>query len=106
MAVRVEEQRQLAAEQLEKKVQLAELTHSQREKVWMEEMTEGLLSDGEEGSHASDSDEEVGMVLKRPVRAEDRKTKKQRRKERMRKEMVAMMGVYMYIRSIVRHLRM
>ncbi len=66
---------------------MAELTHSQREKVWMEEMAEGLPSDGE-GSPASDTDQEVGVVLKRPIRAEDRKTKKQRRKERMRKDMV------------------
>ncbi len=89
MAVKVEEERELAAKRLEKKVQLAELTHSQREKVWMDEMTEGLLSDGE-GSHVSDSEEEVDVVFKRPVRAEDRKTRKQRRKERMRKEMVCL----------------
>ena len=85
MAVRVEEEREKAAEQLEKKVQLAQLTHSQRERVWLDEMTEGLLSDGG-GSHSSE--EEGGVVLKRPVRAENRKTKKQRRKERMRKEAV------------------
>ncbi|XP_064403115.1 ribosome biogenesis protein NOP53-like [Halichondria panicea] len=85
MAVEIEKGREIAAEKLEKKVQLAELTFSQREKVWMDEMTEGLLSDGG-GSHGSDSDEDV--ILKRPVRAENRKTKKQRRKEKMRREMV------------------
>ncbi len=90
MAVEIEKGREIAAEKLEKKVQLAELTFSQREKVWMDEMTEGLLSDGG-GSHGSDSDEDV--ILKRPVRAENRKTKKQRRKEKMRREMVSGLSV-------------
>ena len=83
MAVSVEEERARAADKLEKKLQLAKLTYSQREQVWLDEMR---LHSDDDGSHSDD--DEVETVMKRPVRAENRKTKKQRRKERERKEEV------------------
>ena len=75
---------------MEKKLQLAELSHHQREQVWLEEMTEGILNDGrEKGGDEGDVEERTSLLTKRPVRAEDRKTKKQRRRERARKEEVS-----------------
>ena len=88
-AVSVEEERERVAQKLEKKLQLAELTHQQREQVWLEEMTEGILDNGEEvADEEGEADERRSALTKRPVRAEDRKTKKQRRKERQRKQEV------------------
>lgn len=94
MAVTVEENKLKAAEKLNKKLQLAEMTHEQREKVWLEEMREGIP--GEEGSgkgaeKEEEEEEESGEVIvkKRPIRAEGRKTKKQRRKEQLRKKEVS-----------------
>ena len=83
MAVSVEEKRAIATAKLEKKLQLAKLTYSQREQVWLDEMR---LHSDDDGSHSND--DAVETVMKRPVRAENRKTKKQRRKERERKEEV------------------
>ena len=87
-ALTVEEERERETQKLEKKLQLAELTHQQREDVWLKEMTQGILDGGGE-----ERDDDIGevegekniIISKRPVRAEDRKTKKQRRKERERK---------------------
>ena len=88
-ALTVEEERERAAQKLEKKLQLAELTHQQREEVWLEEMTQGILDGAEErGEVDGEVEGERSVVSKRPVRAEDRKTKKQRRKERERREQV------------------
>lgn len=85
----VEEEREKAAQKLEKKLQLAELTHHQREQIWLDEMTEGILKDErEKDDQEGEMDERRSVVTKRPVRAEDRKTKKQRRKEREHKEEV------------------
>ena len=88
-AVSVEEERDIAAQKLGKKLQLAELTHKQREQVWLEEMTEGILDHGKEiVDDEVEADERRSALTKRPVRAEDRKTKKQRRKEKQRKKEV------------------
>lgn len=90
-ALDVEEEREKATQKLEKKLQLAELTHQEREKVWLEEMTQGILDNKVNERDASDSDEGEGkrcVLTKRPVRADDRKTKKQKRKERERKKEV------------------
>lgn len=86
----VEEEREKATQKLEKKLQLAELTHHQREQVWLEEMTEGILDDEKEkpDDEIETEEEQRSVLTKRPVRAEDRKTKKQRRKERERKQEV------------------
>lgn len=87
----VEEERERATRKLEKKLQLAELTHQEREKVWLEEMTQGILDNEVNERGTSDSEEgeaERCVLAKRPVRADDRKTKKQRRKERERKKEV------------------
>lgn len=84
MAVSVEEDREKATDKLEKKLQLAKLTHTQREQVWLDEMK--LRSDSD-GTPSSD-DERDEVAMKRPVRAENRKTKKQKRKEGERKEEV------------------
>jgi len=88
MAVDVEEAREIAAQKLEKKVQLAKLTHAEREGVWLAEMGEGL---NDNAAADPGSDAEGGVSLQRPIRAENRKTKKQRRKERLRKEMVMLL---------------
>lgn len=88
----MEEERERAAQKLEKKLQLAELTHNQREQIWLEEMTEGILDDNRKRADDEGEIEERESILsKRPVRAEDRKTKKQRRKEREHKEEVKML---------------
>ena len=90
-ALDVEEERERATQKLEKKLQLAELTHQQREKVWLDEMTQGILDNDDNERGTSDSEEGEGercVSAKRPVRADDRKTKKQRRKERERKKEV------------------
>ena len=87
----MEEQRERATQKLEKKLQLAELTHQEREKVWLEEMTQGILDSEVNERGTSDNEEGEGeryILAKRPVRADDRKTKKQRRKERERKKEV------------------
>ena len=84
----VEEEREKATQKLEKKLQLAELTHQEREKVWLEEMTQGILDNEIDERGTSDNEEGEGCIAKRPVRADDRKTKKQRRKERERKKEV------------------
>ena len=60
------------------------------QQVWLEEMTEGLFEEGDEGlseGERSDGDGELPLA-KRPIRAEDKKTKSQRRKESERKEEV------------------
>ena len=88
-AVSVEEERERAAQKLEKKLQLAELTHQQREQVWLDEMSEGILDNEKEiADDKVEADERRSALTKRPVRAEDRKTKKQRRKEKQRKQEV------------------
>lgn len=85
----VEEERERAAQKLEKKLQLAELTHKQREQVWLEEMTEGILDNEKEiADDEVEADEQRSILTKRPVRDEDRKTKKQRRKEKQHKQEV------------------
>ena len=87
----MEEERERATQKLEKKLQLAELTHQEREKVWLDEMTQGILDNEVNERGTSDSEEGEGekcVSVKRPVRADDRKTKKQRRKERERKKEV------------------
>ena len=87
----VEEERERATQKLEKKLQLAELTHQEREKVWLEEMTQGILDNEIDEKDTSDNEEGEGercVRAKRPVRADDRKTKKQRRKERELKKEV------------------
>lgn len=88
----VEEKKQRAAQKLERRLQLAKMTHEDREKVWKEEMSEGLLGgeEGEEVGVRGEEEEEGGCgVVKRPVRAEERKTKKQRRRERLRRKEVS-----------------
>ena len=87
-ALTVEEEKEKAAQKLEKKLQLAKLSYHQREQVWLEEMTEGILNN--EGEKADDEGEveERSVLSKRPIRADDRKTRKQIRKERERKEEV------------------
>ena len=90
-ALEVEEEREIATQKLEKKLQLAELTHQEREKVWLEEMTQGILHNEIDERGMSDKEEGEGercVIAKRPVRADDRKTKKQRRKEKERKKEV------------------
>ena len=85
----VEEERERAAQKLENKLQLAELTHQQREQVWLDEMSEGILDNEKEiADDKVEADERRSALTKRPVRAEDRKTKKQRRKEKQRKQEV------------------
>lgn len=97
-ALIIEEKKVKAAQKLERRLQLTEMTHQQREKVWMEEMSEGILEESkEEGETArggeKEEEEEEGMedcaLGKRPVRAEERKTKKQRRKEQLRRREVS-----------------
>lgn len=95
-ALIVEEKKLKASQKLDRRLQLSKMTHDEREKVWMEEMSEGILGGQEEGPGAK----EVGVVEggvavegestvgKRPVRAEERKTRKQRRKEILRKKEV------------------
>ena len=86
-ALTVEEERERETQKLEKKLQLAELTHQQREEVWLKEMTQGILDGGgeERDDDIMEVEGERNIMSKRPVRAEDRKTKKQRRKEKERK---------------------
>lgn len=60
--------------------------------VWLEEMTEGLFrGEGQEEEEKKKEGEEDAEFppFKRPVRAEDRKSKKQRRKAREMKEEVS-----------------
>jgi hypothetical protein len=90
-ALDVEEERERATQKLEKKLQLAKLTYQEREKVWLDEMTQGILDNEVNERGGSDDEEGEGerfVLAKRPVRADDRKTKKQRRKERERKKEV------------------
>ena len=61
------------------------------QQVWIQEMSEGLFGDVTNGDGADKLAQEEGAeqsipLLKRPVRAEDRKTRQQRRKERLRRE--------------------
>lgn len=88
----MEERKEKAAQKLERRLQLSKMTHEQRERVWQEEMTEGILggTEQEEKGEESDGEKEEGQALtKRPIRAEERKTKKQRRKEKMRRKEVS-----------------
>ena len=85
-----------ASEKLAKRLQLAKLTHVEREKVWMEEMSEGIPGERRKGSggEEEEGEEREGegddtVVGKRPIRAEERKTKKQRRKELLRRKEVS-----------------
>ena len=95
-ALVVEEKKLKASQKLNRRLQLTKMTHDEREKVWMEEMSEGILGGQEEGPGTNEvSVEEGGVavegggaVAKRPVRAEERKTRKQRRKEILRKKEV------------------
>ena len=97
-ALNVEEKKQRAAQKLERKLKMAKMTHEEREAVWKEEMSEGLPVEGREGEEVErdgegmekeEEEEELCDVVKRPVRAEERKTKKQRRKEQLRKKEVS-----------------
>ena len=58
--------------------------------MWLEEMTQGILDNevNERGMSDDEGEGEKCVLAKRPVRADDRKTRKQRRKERERKEEV------------------
>ena len=91
-ALVVEERKERAAKKLERRLQLSKMTHDQREKVWQEEMSEGILGGAEqreeETSEEMKEGEERPALVKRPIRAEERKTKKQRRKEQMRRKEV------------------
>lgn len=93
-ALVVEEKKEKAAKKLERRLQLSNMTHEQREKVWQEEMSEGILGGAEQGEEEvpekMKEGEEGGscVLVKRPIRAEERKTKKQRRKEQMRQKEV------------------
>lgn len=92
-ALLIEEKKLKAAQKLDRRLQLTKMTHYEREKVWMEEMSEGILGGQEEvgvaeGGVAVEGGSTVG---KRPVRAEERKTKKQRRKEILRKKEVSLL---------------
>ncbi len=85
-----------AAQRLERRLQLSSMTHVQREKVWQVEMSEGILGlgwqEGKESDGAgSEGEGEEGQTLskRRPIRAEERKTKKQRRKEHLRRKEVS-----------------
>jgi nucleolar protein 53 len=60
---------------------LSSLNQYEREGVWMKEISEGLFEDLPSASE--DSGSERDTVVRRPIRAEDRKTSKQRRKEQM-----------------------
>ena len=83
----IEERKLEAAKKLEKRLQLAEMTQQQREEVWLEEMKEGILGESDEGHRECKEDGEEDdegsfhATRKRPIRAEERKTKKQRRRE-------------------------
>lgn len=91
----MEERKERAAQKLERRLQLAKMTHVERDQVWLEEMSEGILPTGEgEGAgererEEEEVEEEECSVTKRPVRAEERKTKKQRRKEQLRRKEVS-----------------
>lgn len=86
-ALIIEERKAKAAQKLERRLQLSKMTHEEREQVWKEEMSEGILG-GEEVEEGEEVAEERQAVTKRPIRAEERKTKKQRRKEQMRRKEV------------------
>ena len=96
-ALNVEEKRVRDTEKLEKRLQLAKLTNHEREKIWMEEMSEGIpgervrghASKGGEKEEGEEGEGEGHSTGKRPIRAEERKTKKQRRKELLRKKEVS-----------------
>lgn len=104
-ALGVEERRARAAEKLERRLQLAKLTHEEREKVWREEMSEGIPGetarrhpDGteeeeEEGREMEETGGAAQGIRKRPIRAEERKTKKQRRRELLRRKEVSIIQV-------------
>ena len=103
-ALDVEEQRERATQKLEKKLQLAELTHQEREKVWLEEMTQGILDNEVNERGTSDNEEGEGeecILARRPVRADDRKTRKQRRKERERKKEVSTARICVHIKPLL-----
>lgn len=91
-ALIVEEKKMKAAQKLERRLQLSKMTYEQREKVWQEEMSEGILGgvekEGEESREVAEEEEEGQACTKRPIRAEERKTKKQRRIEQMRRKEV------------------
>lgn len=59
--------------------------------VWLEEMTEGLFrGEGHEEEEEREEEEDTELPpFKRPVKAEDRKSKKQQRKAREMKEEVS-----------------
>ncbi|KAL5463770.1 hypothetical protein EMCRGX_G032704 [Ephydatia muelleri] len=90
-AVEVEEDKLKEEDKLARKLKLTPMTAQQREQVWLQEMSEGLFEDITNGKEDEGGDQEAGAelplaTLKRPVRAEDRKTHQQRRKEKLRRE--------------------
>lgn len=93
----VEEKKLKAAEKLERKLRLTQMSHMERERVWLEEMSEGVGGGGgtEGGMEGREEEEEEdvcegGLSLgKRPIRAEERKTRKQRRREMLRRKEVS-----------------
>jgi hypothetical protein len=93
-ALVVEERKEKAALKLERRLQLSKMTYEQRERVWQEEMSEGITAGGETEEKGAESEgieeeREEQVLNKRPIRAEERKTKKQRRKEQLRRKEVS-----------------
>ena len=84
---------------------MSTMSHMEREKVWMEEMREGIRGERtggdkeeeegaereeeEEGAEREEEGQEGVCLGKRPIRAEERKTRKQRRRELMRRNEVS-----------------
>ena len=93
--MQVEEEKVKAAEKLERKLQMANMTHLERERVWIEEMSEGIRGGGEGeddglgGEEEKTEEESEAPIRKRPIRAEERKTRQQRRKEMLRRREVS-----------------
>ncbi len=87
----MEEKKKKEVEKLQRRLQLSKMSHLERERVWAEEMKEGIgeSATGEDKvGKPAEGEEKEGCVGRRPIRAEERKTKKQRRKELMRKKTV------------------
>ena len=62
--------------------------HLLLQQVWLEEMTEGLFGEGVESGGEEGGGDGTIPLLKRPIRAGDRKTRKVKRKERERQDEV------------------
>ena len=90
----MEEDKLKETEKLQRKLQLARMTHTEREKVWLEEMSEGIKGGG--GEEEVEEICEGELPIKRPIRAEERKTRRQRKKEMLRKREVSKIELLAY----------